>query len=86
VTLCRQQTTIGRVDGPALLTGRVSRSIARRLEGLGYRLAGDPESFIVDKENHLLASEADRAEAWAGSLSSYAPGARVTSWSQVAHD
>ena len=62
-----------RVDGPALLTGRASRSIARRLKGLGYRLAADPESFIVDNENHLLTGEADRAEAWAGSLTSYAP-------------
>jgi len=56
-----------------LLTGRASRSIARRLRGLGYRLAADPESFIVDSENHLLTGEADRAEAWAGSLTSYAP-------------
>ena len=73
-----------RVDGPALLTGRASRSIARRLGGLGYRLAADPESFVVDKENHLLAGEADRAEAWASSLTSYAPARAVTSRSEVA--
>ena len=61
-----------RLDAPALLTGRASRAIARRLAELGYHLAADPESFVVDNENHLLAGEADRAEAWAHALTSYA--------------
>ncbi len=62
-----------RTDGPALLTGRASRGIARRLEELGYHLAADPESFVVDSSNRLVAGEAERAEAWAQSLTSYAP-------------
>ena len=62
-----------RVDAAAVLTGRASRGISRRLTELGYRLAADPESFLVDKENHLLAGESDRAEAWAASLASYSP-------------
>jgi Flavodoxin domain len=62
-----------RTDAPALLTGRASRGIARRLVELGYHLAAHPESFVVDSSNRLVAGEADRAEAWAQSLSSYAP-------------
>ncbi len=61
-----------RNDGPALLTGRASKAIGRRLVEVGYRLAADPESFVVDKENHLLPGEEDRAEAWASTLTSYA--------------
>jgi hypothetical protein len=62
-----------RVDAAAVLTGRASRGISRRLTELGYRLAAVPESFLVDRENHLLAGESDRAEAWAVSLASYSP-------------
>ena len=65
-----------RTDGPALLTGRASKGIGKRLEELGYRLAAEPESFVVDSENHLLAGEADRAEAWASTLTAYAPARR----------
>lgn len=65
-----------RTDAPALLTGRASKGIGRRLAELGYHLAAEPESFVVDSENHLLAGEADRAEAWGGSLTSYAPARR----------
>ena len=61
-----------RIDAPAMLTGRASKAISRRLVELGYHLAARPESFVVDNENHLLAGEADRAEAWAGSLTSHA--------------
>ena len=48
-----------RIDAAAWLTGRASKGIERRLTHLGYDLVADPESFLVDKQNHLLAGEAD---------------------------
>ena len=57
-----------RIDGPALMTGRASRGIGRRLTHHGYDLVADPVSFLVDKHNHLVAGEADRASAWAKEL------------------
>jgi hypothetical protein len=53
-----------RVDGPAILTGRASRGIAKRLQDHGFHLVTAPESFLVDKHNHLLEGEAERATAW----------------------
>ena len=53
-----------RVDAPAVLTGRASRGIARRLRDHGFHLVSDPESFLVDKHNELVAGEAERAHAW----------------------
>jgi len=57
-----------RLDGPAGFTGRASRGIARRLRHHGYELVVDPESFLVDKENHLIPGEGDRAREWAHRL------------------
>ena len=57
-----------RLDGLAGFTGRASRGIARRLRHHGFELAVDPESFLVDKENHLVPGEGDRAREWAGRL------------------
>ncbi len=62
-----------RIDAAAVFTGRASRGIGRRLAELGFHLAADPESFLVDKESHLLAGESDRAEGWAVSLASHVP-------------
>jgi hypothetical protein len=53
-----------RLDAPAALTGRAAKGIARRLRHHGFHLVADPESFLVDKQNHLVAGEADRAEQW----------------------
>jgi hypothetical protein len=53
-----------RIDGPAIFTGRASRGIARRLRDHGFDLVTAPESFLVDKHNHLLEGEADRATSW----------------------
>ena len=53
-----------RIDGPAVFTGRASRGIARRLRDHGFHLVTAPESFLVDKHNHLLDGEADRATSW----------------------
>jgi hypothetical protein len=60
-----------RIDAPAAFTGRASRGIARRLKGHGYELAADPQSFLVDKHNHLLSGEAERAEAWGRALGAH---------------
>ena len=54
-----------RIDAPAVLTGRASKGIAKRLERHGFHLEVEPESFLVDKDSHLLRGEADRAQAWA---------------------
>ncbi len=69
-----------RYDATAVLTGRASRGIGGRLTELGFHLVAQPESFLVDKENHLLAGESDRAETWAASLVAHVParGATVT--------
>ena len=62
-----------RIDAAPVLTGRASRGIGRRLAELGFHLAAEPESFLVDKQNRLLAGESERAERWAASLASHAP-------------
>lgn len=53
-----------RMSGPATLTGRAALGIARRLRRHGYLLVLSPESFIVDKQNHLLPGEIQRAARW----------------------
>jgi hypothetical protein len=53
-----------RLDAAPLLTGRASKGIARLLESGGFALVAEPESFLVDKDTHLLAGEEERAQAW----------------------
>jgi hypothetical protein len=53
-----------RFDAPAVLTSRAARGIAGRLQDHGFRLVADPESFLVDKHNALVAGEAERARTW----------------------
>lgn len=57
-----------RADFPAAISGRASKGIARRLRKHGCDLVTDPVSFLVDKENHLLDGEIERAEAWGAEL------------------
>jgi hypothetical protein len=57
-----------RIDAPAVVTGRASKGIGKRLAALGYDLVADPESFLVDKQSHLLPGEAERAASWAKEL------------------
>lgn len=57
-----------RFDAAAVLTGRASNGIARRLRSHGYTLVMKPQSFLVDKHNRLLDGEADRAMQWGSRL------------------
>jgi hypothetical protein len=57
-----------RLHGPGALRGRASKGIDRRLRHHGFRTIIEPESFLVDKENHLMDGEVERARAWAESL------------------
>ena len=53
---------------PALVTGRASKGIAKQLHQHGFGLVVEPESFLVDKENHLQPGEEERAEQWGARL------------------
>ena len=57
-----------RFDASPVLTGRASKGIARRLHKHKYELVAEPESFLVDKQDHLLDGEAERARGWAEQL------------------
>ena len=57
-----------RVHASTLVTGQASKGIAKRLRRDGFTLVGEPESFFVDKSNHLEPEEAERAEAWGRTL------------------
>jgi Flavodoxin len=57
-----------RVDMPSALTGRAARGIAKRMRHHGCKLVTQPESFLVDKNNHLIAGEEDRARRWGAGL------------------
>jgi len=54
-----------RFDASPGFTGRASVGISRRLHQHGFREIADPESFLVDDQNHLLDGEAERAVQWA---------------------
>ena len=54
-----------RIAMPALVTGRASRKIARRLR---EKLVAPPESFLVTKKNQLVTGELDHARTWATKL------------------
>ena len=53
-----------RADAPEILTGHASHGIAKRLRRHGFVTVADPESFLVDKQNHLLPGEDERAVEW----------------------
>jgi hypothetical protein len=57
------------IDKPRWLPGSAARSAAKRLRGLGYRLAVPPESFFVTgTPGRLLDGELDRARDWGEQL------------------
>jgi Flavodoxin len=57
-----------RVHASTLVTGQASKGIVKRLRRHGFTVLVEPESFFVDKSNHLEPDEADRAEAWGRTL------------------
>jgi hypothetical protein len=57
-----------RLEGPAMLTGRASKGIARLLRQHGFGMVAKPESFLVTKDNQLRAGEEDRALEWGRKL------------------
>ena len=42
-----------RFNGPAVLRGRASKAISRRLRKHGFEVVAKPESFFVNLKNHL---------------------------------
>ena len=57
-----------RMSGPPAFTGRASKGIGRKLHQLGATQLVEPESFIVDHQNHLAPGEDDHARRWAQHL------------------
>jgi hypothetical protein len=57
-----------RMAGPAALTGRASKAIARALRHHGFELVANAESFIVTRQNILEPAEEDRARLWGTGL------------------
>jgi hypothetical protein len=55
-------TRIGTVS--PLVSGHASKGIARRLRHHGLEVVTEPESFLVDKDSHLMEGEAFRARQW----------------------
>jgi Flavodoxin domain len=57
-----------RLKAPALVTGRASNGIAKRLRTHGSTLVAAPVSFMVTKESHLLDEETTHAREWGTQL------------------
>jgi hypothetical protein len=57
-----------RVHASTFVTGQASKGIAKRLHRHGFETIVEPESFFVDKHNHLEPDEAERATAWGRAL------------------
>ena len=53
-----------RFNGPAVLRGRASTAISRKLREHGFEVVAKPESFFVNLKNHLEAGEEARAQEW----------------------
>lgn len=64
-----------RIDGPAMLTGRASKAIAKLLDRHGLTEIAPAQSFLVTKDNHLRPGEEDRAEQWGRELAAKLPAA-----------
>ncbi|MEO6703157.1 MAG: flavodoxin domain-containing protein [Jatrophihabitantaceae bacterium] len=53
-----------RLNAPAALTGRASRSISQQLRRYQLPILDRPQSFLVSKANKLADGELDRARDW----------------------
>jgi hypothetical protein len=65
---CQAAAFDTRVDIPAIFAGRAAPRIGRSLRGHGAHLIAPPQSFLVDKQNHLRGGEDLRAHAWGEEL------------------
>jgi Flavodoxin len=59
-----------RMHGPAALTGRASKGVARLLREHGFDVVVEPESFLVTKQDQLDPEETTRARDWGTNLAS----------------
>jgi hypothetical protein len=50
-----------RIHGPAALTGRASKAVARLLQAHGFEVLAEPESFLVTRQDRLEPQETARA-------------------------
>jgi Flavodoxin len=57
-----------RMHGPAALTGRASKAVARLLRAHGLEVIAEPESFLVTKQDQLEPHETVRAREWGTKL------------------
>jgi hypothetical protein len=57
-----------RIHGPAALTGRASKGVARLLRAHGFEVVAGPESFLVTKQDRLEPQETTRARDWGATL------------------
>ena len=57
-----------RVHGPAALTGRASKGVARLLHAHGFDVVAQPESFLVSRRDQLEPQETTRAREWGTKL------------------
>jgi len=53
-----------RFKGPAVLRGRASKAINRKLRAHGFEVVAKPETFFVTLQHHLEPGEEDRAREW----------------------
>ena len=67
-----------RFKGPAVLRGRASRVISRKLRRHGFEEVAKPESFFVTLQNHLEPGEEARAQEWGERLAARVPPNGVT--------
>lgn len=66
-----------RVHGPAALTGRASKGVARLLRAHGFAVIAEPESFLVTKQDRLEPQETARAREWGAELAAAVAAARA---------
>lgn len=57
-----------RADMPRIFTGSAAAAIDRRLARCGSEAIGEPRSFLVDKESHLLPGQLDAARQWGAEI------------------
>jgi hypothetical protein len=59
-------TRVGSVN--AVISGRASKGIAKRLAKHHLQVVAEPESFLVDTHTHLVEGELERATVWGATI------------------